>query len=315
MRITEHLDKATETLFSYEIIPPRRGKNAKQILDIVEQLIPFNPPFIDVTSHSARAEYEELDDGSIRRLIKKKRPGTLSICALIQHRYGIDAVPHLLCQGFTREETEDAAIELNFLGIENVMAIRGDDLNYRKPTNGCRSFNMYAGNLVEQLHSLRSGSYLDSIANTDPIDFCVGVSGYPEKHLEAANMKIDINHLAEKVKAGADYIVTQMFYDNSKYFEFVEKCRDAGITVPIIPGIKILSSSKHLVSIPKNFHISIPDELVDEIQENPEHTQEIGLKWAIKQCHELIEADVPCIHFFVLNDVKKVKKLVSACKY
>jgi methylenetetrahydrofolate reductase (NADH) len=311
MKVIEHIDKTKNPLFSYEIIPPKRGKNAREILDIVEQLLPFNPPFIDVTSHSAQAIYEELDDGTIRRRVRKKRPGTISICALIQHRYNIDAIPHLLCQGFTREETEDAIIEINFLGIENVMAIRGDDTNYKKPKNSHRTVNLHASNLVEQLTDLQKSIYLDKLINSEPIDSCIGVCGYPEKHLEAPNMSVDIRNLKYKVDAGADYIVTQMFYDNNYFYDFVKNCRDAGITVPIIPGIKILNSSQQLTSIPRVFHISIPSPLVDELEENPKHSSEIGMRWGIKQCRELLDWGVECIHFYVLNDADAVISVIK----
>lgn len=312
MKIIEHLERAGNPFFSYEIIPPKRGKNAREILDIVEQLVPYDPPFIDVTSHSAQATYQELDDGTIKRSVTTKRPGTISICALIQHRYKIDAVPHLLCRGYTREESEDAAIELNFLGIKNFMAIRGDDVNFIKPKRTDAAVNHYANELVEQLNDLRQGKYLESISNSDPIDSCIGVCCYPEKHVEAANIKTDIQNFKLKVKAGADYAVTQMFFDNKNYFEFVDKCRYAGISIPIIPGIKIINSVKQIRSLPKNFNISFPDELVDDIQKNPRHAKEIGRNWGIKQCRELLNNGVKCIHFYILNDADTVIDMIKS---
>ena len=312
MYVIEHLERARKPLFSYEIIPPPRGKSARDILDIVEELLPFDPPFIDVTSHSAEEVYEEQDDGTIRRSIRKKRPGTISICGIIQNRYNIDTVPHLLCSGFSKEETEDAMIELNFLGIHNVLAIRGDETNYSGLSMNGNQSNRYASDLVEQLCNLKQGKYLENIANSSPIDFCIGVGGYPEKHIESPNVKADIEHLKRKVACGADYIVTQMFFDNADYLRYVKTCRDAGITVPIIPGLKILNSVRQLTSLPKNFHISLPEELTDEVQANPRHVAEIGVRWGFRQCEELLNANVPCVHFYVMNDTKAVSEVLKS---
>ncbi|MGD8922529.1 MAG: methylenetetrahydrofolate reductase [Candidatus Zixiibacteriota bacterium] len=311
MYVREHLDRANSTLFSYEIIPPPRGRSARDILSIVEQILPYKPPFIDVTSHSAEAYYEELSDGNIKRRIRRKRTGTISICGIIQNRYNVDTVPHLLCRGFTREETEDAMIELGYLGIHNVLAIRGDETNYKKPVDSSRSVNVYAVDLVRQLNDLKRGRYLEEIVNSDPIDMCIGVGGYPEKHVESPNLKRDISFLKEKVDAGADYVVTQMFFDNRYYFNFVEECRKAGITVPIIPGIKILSSARHLTSLSKNFHVTIPEALDDEVRENPKHVKEIGVRWALRQAGELVNGKVKCIHFYIMNDAESVIKVIE----
>ena len=314
MRVIEHLEKASNTLFSYEIIPPPRGKSVRDIIDIVEQIIPYEPAFIDVTSHMAEAIYEELPDGSIKRRVNKKRPGTISVCGLIQNRYNIDTVPHLLCSGFTREETEDAVIELNYLGIHNVLAIRGDETNYKKLVDSSRTRNIHAANLVAQLADLRRGRYLEEIENSSPIDMCIGVGGYPEKHYEAPNFKTDIAHLKTKVEAGADYIVTQMFYDNRFYFDFVERCRAAGITVPIIPGLKLIDRPGQLTSLPRNFYTTIPEELADEVVANPKHAREIGVRWTQKQCEQLVDAGVPCIHLYVMNDADAVVRVVDSVK-
>ena len=310
MHVTEHLARADRTLFSFEIIPPPRGKTVREIIDIVEQVAPLRPPFIDVTSHMAEATYEEQPDGTIRRRVRKKRPGTISICGIIQNRYNIDTVPHLLCTGFTREETEDAIIELNFLGIHNVLAIRGDQTNYNKVLATGRSRNVYAGDLVSQLVDLRRAKFLDDIANSEPIDFCVGVGGYPETHVESPNPKTDVMYLKRKVEAGADYIVTQMFFDNRLFQDFVGRCREAGITVPIIPGLKILDSVRQLSSLPKHFHVSLPDALVDEVMANPKHVAEIGASWGRRQIEGLIETGVECVHFYVMNDASRVADLV-----
>jgi methylenetetrahydrofolate reductase (NADPH) len=311
MHVTEHIAKADRTLFSFEIIPPPRGKTVRDIIDIVEQIAPVNPPFIDVTSHMAEAIYDEKADGTIRRIVRKKRPGTISICGIIQNRYGIDTVPHLLCTGFTREETEDAIIELNFLGIENVLAIRGDESNYNKIIAQGRTRNLYAKDLVGQLVDLRDARYLDNLANSEPINFCVGVGGYPEKHVEAPNLKTDVQHLKAKVDAGADYIVTQMFFDNQAYADFVKMCREAGITVPIIPGLKLIDSVRQLSSLPKHFHVSIPDPLVDEILASPKHVKEIGRRWAKGQAEGLMNMGAECLHFYVMSDAASAVSIIQ----
>ncbi len=310
MHVIEHLDKSQKTLFSFEIIPPPRGKTVREIIDIVEQIAPVKPPFIDVTSHMAEATYEELTDGTIKRRVRKKRPGTISICGIIQNRYGIDTVPHLLCTGFTREETEDAIIELNYLGIQNVLAIRGDESNYNKALSKGRTRNVFAKNLVEQLVDLREARYLDDIANSEPINFCIGVGGYPEKHVEAPNFKSDIGYLKGKVEAGADYVVTQMFFDNADYLAYVRRCREAGVEVPIIPGLKLIENVRQLRTLPKHFHVTLPDELVDEITESPKHVKEIGRRWGRKQVEGLMNSGAECIHFYVMNDATPVVDMI-----
>jgi methylenetetrahydrofolate reductase (NADPH) len=302
MHVIEHLNKSPDTLFSFEIIPPPRGKTVRDIIDMVEQIAPVNPPFIDVTSHTAEASYEEKPDGSIERRVKKKRPGTISICGIIQNRYGIDTVPHLLCTGFTREETEDAIIELNYLGIHNVLAIRGDESNYNKVLSSGRTRNIFASDLVKQLIDLRQANFLDDIANSESINFCIGVGGYPEKHVEAPNLKTDVAHMKAKVDAGADYIVTQMFFDNAAFHNYVKMCREAGIKVPIIPGIKLIDGMRQLNTLAKHFHVTIPDALVDEIMESPKNVKEIGRAWGKSQVEELLNSGVDCVHFYVMND-------------
>ncbi len=310
MKVIEHINQAKDPLFSFEIIPPKRGKSAQEIIDIVKDLEPFQPPFIDVTSHSAEAYYEEGSDGEVKRRVRKKRPGTISICGIIQNRFKIDTVAHLLCRGFTREETEDAIIELNYLGIHNILAVRGDETNYKKPLRSGRSVNVYASDLVAQLNDLRSGQYLDEIINPDPVDLCIGVGAYPEKHFEAPNLKKDIEHLKQKVDAGADYIVTQMFFENEVFLNFEKECRKAGIEVPIIPGLKILSNPKQLTSIPKNFYVNIPSELSDEIEASPENCKDIGIEWTIKQCEDLLNKGIKNIHFYIMSGAGPVTKVL-----
>ena len=316
MRITDLLlNKSEAPSISYEIIPPKRGGSIRDVLAVVEDLVPFDPAFIDVTSHSAQAYYEELPDGTWRRHVKRKRPGTLGLCAAIQSRFNIPAVPHLLCEGFTREETEDALIELNYLGVENVMALRGDDHGFRKVISGERSRNGYAVDLVEQISAMNAGSYLEELMDAAPTNFCVGVAGYPEKHFEAPNLTWDILNLKRKVDAGACYIVTQMFFDNAHYFNFVERCRDVGITVPIIPGLKVLTSKRQLQALPQRFFLEIPEALAAEIEAAEDaHVKEIGMAWAIRQSEELLSAGVPYLHYYIMQRSTIVKPVVEALR-
>ncbi len=313
MKVIEHLQKANNTLISFEIIPPKRGGDIKQLLAVLEDVVKYNPPFIDITSHPAEMVYEETPDGGLKVRIKRKRPGTLGICALIQNKYNIDAVPHVLCSGFTREETEDFMIELHYLGIDNILAIRGDDSNFKKPLKYGRSVNTYAVDLIKQISDLNRGKYIeDSLLDTEPMNICIGTSGYPEKHFEAPNLITDIRYTKAKVDAGACYIVTQMFYDNKSYFEYVDLCRKEGINVPIIPGLKIITSLSQAQNIPKNFYIDIPSELVDELKlAKPEHAIEIGVNWTFNQVEELLNKNVPAIHFYIMQNSKPFKMLMK----
>ncbi|HKI77548.1 MAG TPA: methylenetetrahydrofolate reductase [Ignavibacteriaceae bacterium] len=315
MKVTEHLENAKEPLISFELIPPKRGGDIISLLAVLDDIAKYKPPFIDITSHSAEVIYEETPKG-IRKKIKRKRPGTLGICALIQNKYNIDAVPHVLTKGFTREETEDFLIELSYLGIENILAVRGDDNGYDKPIPEGKSANRLTSELVSQIIDMNNGKYLEeNLLDAKPSKFCVGVGGYPEKHFEAPNLKSDIRHVKEKVKAGADYIVTQMLFDNKAYFNYVDLCRKEGITVPIIPGIKILTTKAHLENIPKNFYINIPDELSDEVYSaKPEHVVDIGVEWAAKQVEELLNNGVTSVHFYIMQNSLPVKKLMNRLK-
>ncbi len=311
MKVIEHIVGAKNPLFSFEIVPPPRGRSVKDLIDAVELLQPLNPSWIDVTAHSSTAFYNELSDGTIQRRIMKKRPGTIGICGIIQNRFRIDTVAHILCQGFTREETEDALIELGYLGINNVLALRGDYLNFQKPVSKDRTSNKYASDLVGQIKDLKRGQYLEEMAEVAALDFCIGVAGYPEKHFEAPNLKSDVEYLKKKIEQGADYVVTQMFFDNAKFLHFEKMCREAGITVPIVPGLKVLRSVEQLKSIPKNFFVDIPEALSEEILKNPQHAKEVGKKWAIQQVEGLLAAKVPVCHFYVMNDSQLVVDVVK----
>lgn len=318
LKVIEHIQRALEKSnapeFSYEIVPPPRGRSVKEIIDIAEALSALNPPWIDVTSHASSAYYQEKGDGSIVKRTFKKRPGTLGICGIIQNRFRIDTVAHILCQGFTKEETEDALIELNYLGIHNVLALRGDSLNYNKEVSKNRSVNHYAADLVAQIKGLNRGEFIEEISNSEAFDYGIGVAGYPEKHFEAANFKTDIQFLKKKVDAGADYIVTQMFFDNSKYYTFKQACIEAGIKVPIVPGLKIIKQVSQLKTVPKTFNVDLPEQLVDEISENAGHVDEIGRRWALQQVEDLIKNGEKNIHFYIMNDASLVIDIVKKFK-
>jgi methylenetetrahydrofolate reductase (NADPH) len=315
MKVTEHLANAREPLISFEIIPPLRGGDVRGLLALIDDLVHYKPPFIDITSHAAEVFYEETAQG-IQRRVKRKRPGTLGVCALIQNKYHIDAVPHILCRGFTREETEDFLIELRYLGIDNVLAVRGDDSGFQKPLQYGRSANVYACDLVKQIDAMNHGRYLEAdLLDAEPTDFCIGVGGYPEKHFEAPNLRLDVRRVKEKVEAGAHYVVTQMFFDNRHYFRFVEACRAEGITVPIIPGLKILTSVKQLTSVPRTFFVEIPCELSDEVlAASPDNVADIGVEWALQQSEELLARGVPSLHFYVMQSAAAIKKLMAKLK-
>ncbi len=315
MRVIDHLMNAKEPLISFELIPPKRGGDIKDVLAVLDQLIKYKPPFIDITSHSAEVIYDETANG-IKKKVKRKRPGTLGICALIQNKYNVDAVPHILVKGFTREETEDFLIELNYLAIDNVLAIRGDDSGYEKPVPLGKSINEYSLNLVKQIVDMNKGNYLEeNLLDAKATNFCVGVGGYPEKHFEAPNLKSDVRFVKQKADAGADYLVTQMFYDNKHYFNYVKLCREAGIDIPIIPGLKILTSKSQLNSIPKNFHVTIPTELADEVEAaKPEDVLKIGVEWSVNQVKQLLDENVPSVHFYIMLDSKPISMLLDRLK-
>jgi len=312
MKVAEHLERAKAPFISFEIIPPLRGGNVQQLLALIEDLVRYRPPFIDITSHAAEVIYEETAQGFQRR-VKRKRPGTLGVCALLQNKWGVDAVPHILCRGFTREETEDFLIELRYLGIDNVLAVRGDDSGYEKPLQFGRSANLYALDLVKQIADMNRGKYLErDLLDAEPTRFSIGVAGYPEKHFEAPNLLTDVRHAKEKIDAGADYVVTQMFFDNRLYFDYVEACREQGVEAPIIPGIKILTSRKQLTTIPRVFHVDIPEALSLEVENEPaERAEDVGVEWALAQSRELLERGAPAIHFYVMQSSSAIRKVLG----
>ncbi len=314
MKVTEHFHQAKQegvTRFSYEILPPERGAGLQAIIDIIEQIRPLDPPFIDVTAHASSVTFEEQADGTIKKQKIKKRPGTISICGVIQNRFNIDTVAHLLCNGFSKHETEDALIELEYLGIHNVLALQGDQTNKLKLPHEQR--NNFASDLVNQITNFNQGKFLDESDITPTNKFCIGVAGYPEKHFMSPNQQEDFKYLQQKIAAGAEYITTQMFFDNKVFFEFQNRCHKNGINVPLIPGIKILTSVKQLTLLPSRFHVDLPPELVKQVNSAPQRVKEIGIDWAIRQCQELIEAGIPIIHFYMMNNptyvVQVVKKL------
>jgi methylenetetrahydrofolate reductase (NADPH) len=314
MKVTEHIEKAKgETLFSFEIIPPLKGRSIQELYDNIDPLMEFNPPFVDVTT--SREEYVYIDrDGLLDKKLTRMRPGTVGICASIKHKYDVDTVPHVLCGGFTREETEYLLVDCHYLGIDNVMALRGDALKeekYFEPTSGGHNF---ASDLVSQIRSLNSGHYLHDVVETGSCsDFCIGVAGYPEKHMEAPSIKTDLKWLKKKVDLGAHYIVTQMFFDNQKYFEFEKAVREMGITVPIIPGIKPIAIRRHLQLLPQVFRIDLPQDLIDAVEKcrNNREVRQVGIEWAIAQSRELKTAGVPVLHYYSMGKSDNIREIAK----
>lgn len=315
MKVTEHIEKAGgKTLVSFEILPPLKGGGMQSIFDTLDPLMEFKPPFIDVTYHQEEFVYKKKESGYFEKASIRKRPGTVGICSAIMHRYGVDAVPHLICGGFNIVDTENALIDLNFLDVRNVLAIRGDakkfETKFTAETNG----HKYAIDLVKQIANMNKGIYLDeNIENGEPTDFSIGVAGYPEKHFESPNRKEDLKYLKEKVDAGADYIVTQMFFNNDAFFDFVDRCRNIGINVPIIPGLKPLTRSYQLNSLPRIFYMDIPEELVKAVNKakSKKAVVEAGIEWGIHQSKELIKRGVPVIHYYTMGSPIPVKRIVE----
>ena len=284
------------------------------LYDALDPLMEFNPPFINVTYHRAEYIYRHKGDDSFEKVYVRKRPGTVGICAAIQNKYKVDAVPHLTCGGFSKEATEDALIDLNFLGIDNVLLIRGDALTSESKFVPEPNGHHYTSGLVKQVKAMNNGEYLEAdLKDAKPTNFCIGVGGYPEKHFEAPNLKTDLRYLKEKVDAGADYIVSQMFFDNEKYYAFVNACREAGINVPIIPGIKPITRKSQISTIPRTFHVDFPDEFAEEVlnAKDDKAVKEIGAEWCIQQSRELLKFGVPCIHYYTMSNVNTILKVVK----
>lgn len=314
MKVTEHLEQAGgKTLISYEILPPLKGKGIQSLFNHLDPLIETKPAFINVTYHRSEHVFKKRADGSFEKVVIRKRPGTESICAAIMNKYNVDTVPHLICGGFSVNETEDALINLNYLGIDNVLVLRGDAAKSEEAFEPEPDGHNYAIDLLKQVKNLNEGIYREEdLKNTTKTKFCVGIAGYPEKHFEAPNMETDLYFLKKKVDAGADYIITQMFFDNSKYFSFVEKCREKGINVPIIPGLKPVYSKKQLSILPKIFHIDLPNELSREMMKCDDDAQveQVGYEWLLQQSRELKAAGVPVLHYYTLGRPKLVGKVV-----
>ncbi|PLX09726.1 MAG: methylenetetrahydrofolate reductase [NAD(P)H] [Marinilabiliales bacterium] len=310
--VIQHIESSEGTLFSFELLPPLKGQDFGAIQRSIDPLMEFKPSFINITYHQEEVEYETLENGLMKKNVVRKRPGSVGISAAIKFRYGVNVVPHIICGGFTREDTENALIDLNFLGVNNVLVVRGD------PQPGMKTFipepngNKYAIDTVIQIANLNKGIYLDeNIRNSRSTNFCVGIAGYPEKHSEAPNMESGIHFLKKKIEAGASYIVTQMFFDNKKYFDFVKLCRENGIDVPIIPGLKPISTRNQIAIIPKTFNVELPEDLVKEVLKckNNDDVRALGVEWAIAQSKELKDAGVPVLHYYTMGKSDNIRKI------
>ncbi|OYT11759.1 MAG: methylenetetrahydrofolate reductase [NAD(P)H] [Bacteroidetes bacterium 4572_112] len=316
MKIPETLKQNKKSLFSFELLPPLKGRSIKEIYDTIDPLMEFKPPYINITYHREEVVYKKRTDGLLEKKTIRKRPGTVAIAAAIKYKYrDINVVPHLICGGFSKEETENALIDLSFLGIENILLLRGDPEHSTNRFVPEKNGHHNALGLINQVSDLNNGIYLDEeLENSSPTDFTIGVAGYPEKHIESPNDLSDLHFLKKKVEAGAEFIVTQMFFDNQKYYNFVNACRKEGITVPIIPGIKPISVQNHLNSLPKTFNIDLPEALVKELIKckDNSHVRQLGIEWAIAQSKDLIKNNVPVIHYYTMGKPDNVYKIAKA---
>ena len=314
MKVIDHINQSDKTLISFEILPPLKGKGIQSLYQHLDPLMEFKPSFINVTYHRSEHVFKKKADATFEKVVVRKRPGTESICAAIMNKYNVDTVPHLICGGFSVNETEDALINLNYLGIDNVLVLRGDAAKNESSFEPEPGGHEYAIDLLEQVRNLNAGVYLEEdLKNTIQTNFCIGVAGYPEKHFEAPNMDSDLRHLKRKVDAGADYIVTQMFFDNAKYFSFVNACREIGINVPIIPGLKPVYTRKQLTLLPKTFHIDIPAALSNEMAkcQTDLEVETVGTEWLLHQSKELKKAGVPVLHYYTLGRPQIVASVVK----
>ena len=315
MSVIEKIRSAKSTLFTFELLPPLKGHSIERVYATIDRLMEFSPAYINFTSHRNEAVYRERPDGLLEKRVVRKRPGTFALAAAVKYKYNIPVVPHVLCGGFTKEETENVLIEMNFLGINDVLALRGD------PQRGSRSFipekdgHSNTWELVQQIVDMNNGKYLEeSLQDTAPASFCIGVAGYPEKHFEAPNRQVDLENLKLKVETGASYIVTQMFFDNRKFYRFRDECRAMGIDVPIIAGIKPISAVNDINLLPQTFHIDMPNELVAALRKckNDNEAREAGIEWAVQQSKDLIAEGVPGIHYYTLGRSDNVARIVKA---
>ena len=315
MKVTEHIAKAKgKTQFTFEILPPLKGQHIKTLFDSIDDLIEFDPPFIDVTYHREEHVYKDSGNGLLELKVIKKRPGTVGICAAIQGKYKVDAVPHILCGGFSKEDTENFLVDLDYLEIENLVALRGDSVKSETYFTPNKDGHNYANELVNQIVDLNQGNYLDDeLLNSHATNFRIGVAGYPEKHMEAPSLESDLHFLNKKIKAGADYVITQMFYDNQKFFDFVNKARAEGIMVPIIPGLKPLSTLKQLNIIPHRFHVDLPEALIKEVIKckNNQAVRQVGVEWCIQQSKELMTSKVPFLHYYSMGKSDNIKQIAE----
>jgi methylenetetrahydrofolate reductase (NADPH) len=315
MKVIDHIKNANgKTLFSLEVLPPLKGENIRTLFDHMDPLMEFKPPFVDVTYHREEFVYKKRENGLLEKKSTRKRPGTVALCAAIQNHYKVDTVPHIICGGFTKDETENALIDLHFLGIENALLLQGDGIKNEGRFVADPDGHRYASELVQQVVNLNQGKYLDEdLLNSTPTNFCIGVAGYPEKHFAAPNLKTDLKYLKNKVDLGAEFIVTQMFFDNSKYFEFVKQCRDMGIHVPIIPGIKPITTKAQTSILPTIFYIDLPEELSDAVDKCKDNAavKQVGIEWTVQQSKELMKAGVPSLHFYSMGKSDPIYRIAK----